>query len=220
MRHRTLPTTPEALQNFFSLCYDLSWYKNWLIDHPDGAHSAAPAAQRASGSALWRLALIVIIIGAIFWLGSFIVRAFIANDLLIPGTMQFNELTPPAAERHLYRVLAESAILMVGGYLLVLLGSVVYLRTSPLRLRENGWLLMSALLLYLFVPVEVYAMSLDVRMMYLEFFTGADLPAFRELFLARVGVLAGAPFVAALCYFTIIALAVFQPFRRSASPAS
>ena len=213
-------TTPEALQNFFSLCYDLSWYKNWLIDHPDGSPSAAPAARRTPEGTLWRVALFVIILGAISWLGSFIVRAFIANDLLIPGTMQFNELTPPAAERHLYRVLAGSAILMVGGYLLVLLGSIVYLRSSPLRLRENGWLLMSALLLYLFVPVEVYAMSLDVRMIYLEFVSGADLPAFRELFLARVGALAGAPFIAALCYFTVIALTVFQPFRRSTSPAS
>jgi len=213
-------TTPEALQSFLALCYDLSWYKNWLIDHPDGSPSATPVTQHSPGFALWRVALFMLIIGAIAWLGSFILRAFIANDLLIPGTMQFNELTPPAAERHLYSVLAGSAVLMVGGYLLVLLSSIMFLRTSPLRLREHGWLLMSALLLYLFVPVEVYAMSLDVRMIYLEFFTGADLLTFREVFLARVGALAGAPFVAALCYCTVIALTVFQPFRRNTPPAS
>jgi hypothetical protein len=26
-------TTPEALDNLLALFYDLSWYKNWLIDH-------------------------------------------------------------------------------------------------------------------------------------------------------------------------------------------
>ena len=26
--------TPEALNNFLALLYDLSWYKNWQIDHP------------------------------------------------------------------------------------------------------------------------------------------------------------------------------------------
>ena len=26
--------TPEALSNFLALLYDLSWYKNWQIDHP------------------------------------------------------------------------------------------------------------------------------------------------------------------------------------------
>jgi hypothetical protein len=34
-----LTMTPGSLQNLLSLCYDLSWYKNWLIDntkeHPD-----------------------------------------------------------------------------------------------------------------------------------------------------------------------------------------
>jgi len=31
-----LAMRPESLQNFLSLCHDLSWYKNWLIDHPEG----------------------------------------------------------------------------------------------------------------------------------------------------------------------------------------
>jgi hypothetical protein len=206
--------TPEALENLFALCYDLSWYKNWLIDHPEGVD--AIAAQGSRRFTLWRLALCVIVTGAILWLGATAVRAVVANDLLIPGTMQFDDRTPPVAERQLYRVLAESAILMISGYVLVLVGSVVFLLTSPFLLREHGWLLMSALLLYLFVPVEAYVMSLDVRMVIMVFFSDAGTPAVRELFLARVGALAGVPFVALFCYCTIIALAIFQPFRRNA----
>jgi hypothetical protein len=194
-------TTSDAFQNLLSLCYDLSWYKNWLIDNPEGAQPAVTTARRFSGFALWRIALCCLLIGAVLWLGSLVVRAFIANDLLVPGTMQFNDTTPPAAERHLYHVLAGSAALMVGGYILVLVSSVVFLYASPFRLREHGWLMMSALLLYLF-------------------FSGADLPVFRELFLARVGALGGAPFIATLCYFSIIGLAVFQPFRRTAQQGS
>lgn len=33
-----LRLTPDALQRLLALCHDLSWYKNWLIDHP-GTHS-------------------------------------------------------------------------------------------------------------------------------------------------------------------------------------
>jgi hypothetical protein len=29
-----LALTPAALQDLLALCYDLSWYKNWVIDHP------------------------------------------------------------------------------------------------------------------------------------------------------------------------------------------
>jgi hypothetical protein len=74
--------------------------------------------------------------------------------------------------------------------------------------------MMSAILLFVFVPVEVFVTVIDIRMILLEFVEGGSLPVFRELFLARISALAGAPLVAALCYYTIIALAVFQPFRR------
>jgi hypothetical protein len=206
--------TPEALQNLFALCYDLSWYKNWLIDHPEGQTAVALDPITGRRVTLWRFALFVMIVSAILWLGSFAVRASIADDLLISGSMQFNDVVPPVVESHLYRVLAGTAIIMISGYILVLISSLVFLVTSPLRLRENGWLLMSALLLYVFVPVEVYAMSLDVRMIIMVFFSGGSTEALRELFLARVGALAGTPYIAVLCYFSIIALAVFQPFRR------
>jgi hypothetical protein len=103
---------------------------------------------------------------------------------------------------------------MIVAYLVTLVSSIVFLATSPFRLKDHPWLLMSAILLYLFVPVEIFTIVLDVRMIYDEFFTTADNAVFRELFLARVGALAGAPLVAMLCYYTIIVLAIFQPFRR------
>lgn len=31
---RYLALTPASLQDLLALCYDLSWYKNWMIDHP------------------------------------------------------------------------------------------------------------------------------------------------------------------------------------------
>jgi hypothetical protein len=54
-------------------------------------------------------------------------------------------------------------------------------------------------------------------MIYLEFFTTTSNETFRELFIARVTALAGTPMIALLCYYTIIALAVFQPLRRKPS---
>jgi hypothetical protein len=29
-----LARTPEAMENLLALCSDLSWYKNWKLDHP------------------------------------------------------------------------------------------------------------------------------------------------------------------------------------------
>ena len=53
--------------------------------------------------------------------------------------------------------------------------------------------MMSAILFYTFVPVEAFTMYLDGTMVYKEFFTTEGNDVFRELFVARVGALAGAP---------------------------
>ena len=162
----------------------------------------------------WRVALFVFIVSSMIWLGSTHVRAIIGNDLLKLGTLEFEEYIVPDAEREIYRLLSFASLSVICSYVVALGSSVVFLATSPFRLKEHGWLLMCAILFYLFVPVEIFTMVLDGRMIYKEFFTTADNEVFRELFLARIGALAGAPFVATLCYYTIIALAVFQPMKR------
>jgi|GEM_PF-262652 len=200
--------TPEALQNCLALCSDLSWYKNWLLD------TKPTRVVKKTSSALWRGALFVLIIGAILWLGSLNARAVVADNILVRGTLTLDPAVLPAVEQQVYREWSGLGIVMIAGYALVLVSAIVFLISSPFRLRENGWLMMSAILLFLFVPVEVYVMVLDVRMMVMEFVHGGTLTAFREIFIARLSALGGAPLVAVLCYYTIIALAVVQPFRR------
>jgi len=200
--------TPEALQNCLALCYDLSWYKNWLLE------TSPNRVLKKQSSAVWRGALIVLVIGTILWLGSVNARAVLANELLVRGTLTLNAAISPEVERQIYREWSGLGIVMIIGYVLVLAAGMVFLFRSPFRLRDHGWLMMSAILLFLFVPVEVYVMVLDVRMILMAFVDGGTLPAFRELFIARLGALGGAPLVAVLCYYTIIALAVIQPFRR------
>jgi hypothetical protein len=158
-------------------------------------------------------ALLFMIIGAIFWLGGVNIRAIIGNDMLKPGSLSFEEYVAPEAEREIYRLLSFASVAVMISYATVLVSGTVFLTTSDLRLKENGWLMISAILFYAFVPVELFTMVLDARMVYMEFFTTAGNDVFRELFLARVAALAGAPVIALLCYYTIIVLAVFRPFR-------
>jgi hypothetical protein len=201
--------TQASLQSLVALCSDLGWYKNYLLER---APSRTASHTRPSGLA-WRFALLVLILGAVVWIGALHARAVIGNELLNGGTLTVNTTLPPGVERMLYRLFAGTGILMITGYVAVLIAGGVFLARSPYSPRQHGWLMMSALLLYLFVPVEGYAMIFDVRMILAEFSGGADSAVLRELFQARIGALAGAPFVALLCYYTIVVLAVFQPLR-------
>ena len=167
-----------------------------------------------SSSSVWRVALFLMVVSGCLWLGGVHIRAMLGNDLLKFGTLEFEEYISPDAEREVYRLLSLASLVVMANYVIAVLSSIVFLATSPFKMKEHGWLLMSAILFYIFVPVESFTMILDAKMIYQEFFTTADNQVFRELFIARVAALAGAPLIAMLCYYTIIALAVFQPLRK------
>ena len=173
----------------------------------------------APSSIIWRTALFILIVASIFWLGAVNIRAIIGNDMLKTGTLEFEEYIAPEAEREIFRLMSFATLVVIISYCIAFISSIVFLATAPFKMKENGWLLMSAILFYLFVPVETFTMYLDGKMVYQEFFTTADNDVFRQLFIARVGALAGAPVIALLCYYTIIGLAIFQPFKKQPQSA-
>jgi hypothetical protein len=179
-----------------------------------------PAAPPAHPSVAWRFALTVLLISAALWLGGQAARMAVWSELLQPGTIEVNQDLAPEAERMLYAVLSKISLLLIGSYAVLFLSSIAVLARSPWKLKQNGWLMMCAILYYVFVPVEIFTFILDGKMAYLEFFTAVDLRALREVFLARIGALAGAPMVGLLCYATIVAVAVFQPLKKKERTAT
>jgi len=176
-----------------------------------------PSAQHPSS--LWRFWLFLLVSSAIIWLGGVNARAIIGNDLLKTGTLEFEEFLAPEAEREIFRLLSMTSMVIMASYAVLFFSSILFLVSSPYRMKEHGWLLMSAILFYVFVPVEAFTMYLDSKMIYQEFFTTVDNEVFRELFVRRMGALKGAPVVALLCYYTIVGLVVFQPFRKKQEAA-
>ena len=160
------------------------------------------------------VALALIVIAGIGWLGGINVRAMIGFDLLEQGTLDFKSNIHPYVERAVYSLIAQSSLIVDSAYLILWIGGIVFLSTSGLRLKEHAWLLMTAILFYLFTPVEVYSMVLDMKLWYLDKIGSNDLVEFRKIFIHRLAALAGVPMIALLSYYTAIIVAIFRPFRK------
>ena len=161
-----------------------------------------------------KISFAVLCIAAICWLGGINVRAMVGFNLLQPGTLDFKPNIHPYVERTVFGLIAQSSMVVNIAYVVVWIVGIVFLKTMSLRLREHGWLMMSAILFYVFTPVEVYTIVLDVKMWWLDHIGSNDLVEFRKLFIHRLAALAGVPMIALLSYYTIIVLATMRPMRR------
>jgi hypothetical protein len=161
-----------------------------------------------------QISFFFLLVAALCWLGGINVRAMTGFDLLQIGTLDFKPNIHPIVERAIFGVIARSSLIVNVAYIVAWIAATVFLRTTNLRFKEEGWLAMSAILFYLFTPVEIYTMILDWKLWYLDFIGSNDLVEFRKLFIHRLAALAGVPMIALLSYYTIIGLAIFRPLRR------
>jgi len=163
-----------------------------------------------------KLALSIFIVSAFFWFGGAFTRAFVGNEMFVMETLSIRTDLPAAVEQEMFFLLAWSSIAVLAWYTATLIFGTLFLVFSKLRFKEHGWLLMSAILFYFFVPVEVYTALVDIKFIG-AVFSGSPLATCRELFVKHLTSLLGAPILAVFCYFTIIILAVWQPLKRAAA---
>ncbi len=162
-----------------------------------------------------RIALTLLIIASVFWLGGINIRALVGNELLNYDQFDFRKAIPPDREYTLFQMISNSSIVIMSGYTVVLISAIWFIATTKLKFKENGWLLMSAILFFVFVPAEIYTYYLDFKFILLFYSNPPNHDELLRLFGKRLGALRGIPIIAILCYYTIIGLAVFQPLKKS-----
>lgn len=175
---------------------------------------------------LLRSALMFLIFAGALWLGGTVYRALIANELFISGSLEFDPAILPPQEQTLYQLIFASSLVVLISYIITLIAAIVVVWRIPLRVKEHGWLLMACILVFMFVPVEIFTAYLDIHFFYLwdwtkDAITTQGPQAFmdvqtelRKTISHRIGALAGLPIMAALCYVTAAITVIWQPMRK------
>lgn len=173
-----------------------------------------------------RTAIMFLVFAGALWLGGSVYRAMIANELFIAGSLEFDPNIRPAQEQTLYQLIFASSILVLISYVVTLISAIIVLWRIPMKIKENGWLLMASLLVFVFVPVEIFTAWLDIHFFWLWDWTTDTVAAqgpqafldvqteLRKTISHRIGALAGLPVMAALCYITAAIVVIWQPMRR------
>lgn len=163
-----------------------------------------------------KIALTLLVISAIFWLGGINIRALVGNELLNYDQFDFRTSIPPDRENTLFQMISNSSLVVVISYTIVLFSAIWFMATTKLKLKENGWLMMCVVLFFIFVPAEIYTCYLDVKFVLLFYSAPPNHDGLLKLFGERLGALSGIPVIAVFCYYTIIPIAIFKPLRKRA----
>jgi len=161
-----------------------------------------------------KIAGVLFIMTALLWLAGTTFQNIASGKLLVFGTVELVQNLPEQTERSVYETIAQTAVVRMLSYPLVILFAFLYVRWTKKSFAANGWLLMSAILLFLFIPVEGYCLWREWKIVGLLYWGSWPIEEFRKAFLVRVTALGGLPMIASLCYYTIIGLIVVRPMKK------
>lgn len=162
-----------------------------------------------------KASLFFLIVAGTFWLGAINVRFFIGNQLLNYDEFNFRTSIPPDEENQIFKMVSDASVLIMVFYPIVLISAIRFMKVCKINMRENPWLLMCAMLFFVFVPVEIYTSYIDLKFILLFNQRPANHDQLLKYFGERIGFLRGVPWIAVLSYYTIIWLAVYKPLKRS-----
>ncbi len=150
-----------------------------------------------------KISLYFLIIGAFLLLGG------IAFQMLIGiSTMLISDVS---MEQFGYTLMSRGSILLIIAYCIIFISGLIFWRTGPYKLKKHRWFLASFLLFYIWFPIDIYTIILDVKFAILF---NPNIPItdeLKNLFLSRQTTLGPIPLIMLIGYLTSIGFAIFRP---------
>ena len=149
------------------------------------------------------------------WLGSYITRLSITYRLFQENSFVLKDYITPQRLNDIFYTLLPAYWLTLICYIIFFVFFILFLRTSKLSLRNNGWLFIITVVILLTFPFEAYLMSIDFNIVTL--LTGNSLTSGEvlNLIIKRFKVFSSFPVIEIFCYLAVIFLIIFQPLTKN-----
>jgi hypothetical protein len=155
--------------------------------------------------------LYVFVASGAIWLGSYIARLSAFYQLFQATEFTLKEFVNNQNIAGIFQTLIATVSINLIFYLLMIVAFILFVITSKLNLKHNGWLFISLVLILLTAPFEFYLMLIDYKIIMIVLNEGFNPQDVLNLVIKRFTILSSFPIVEILSYFAIIYLFLFQP---------
>ena len=150
-----------------------------------------------------KFALYFLVLGVVLLLGG------IAHQIIVGVSLM--DVTDPKVEQYGFMLMSRGSIALIGAYALTFVAGLFFWWWGPFSLRTDRWFLGAFFLFYIWFPVDIYTIILDLQFAILFDPSQPLTDELRALFFSRQTSLGPIPLMMLVGYLAAIGLAVFQP---------
>ncbi|GBD88020.1 hypothetical protein BMS3Abin03_01954 [bacterium BMS3Abin03] len=155
-------------------------------------------------------AYLSILSGAV-WLGAYITRLMVSYQLFNIDMNFINYVNKQNIEG-IMRTIAPTVNITFVSYIIFIVVFTLFLITTNLKLKRNGWLFIIAIIVYFTLPFEVYLLSFDYKIISDIYFSdAANFNKVLDLIKEQLHTFSGFPLIILFGYFAAVYFLLFKP---------
>lgn len=146
------------------------------------------------------------------WFGAYVSRLLTTYQMFQETGYTLKDYISNANLSTIFQTTFPLVNLTFYSYIVMTISFTLFLILSRLKLKENGWLLIIALIIYLTLPLESLLLITDYKLIVLFLNEQFGSEQILKLVIERLSKLSSFPIILILSYLTIPYFLVFKPF--------
>ncbi len=157
--------------------------------------------------------LFITILSGSLWMGGYLFRLVVFYQLFEEQEFALRPFINNQNLPGIFMVLRSAVVLTLILFPLFILSYISFLVSSKINLKQNGWLLIITIIIFITLPFEIYLITIDYDIVFKINYSSFRTDDVLSLVIKRFKVLSSFPIIELICYFTIIYLMIFQPLK-------
>jgi hypothetical protein len=148
------------------------------------------------------------------WFGAYIARLLVTyqmfepNELLLKSYLSNNDLSA------VFQTIFPLVNLTLFSYSMMIVSFTIFIISTDLKLKENGWLFIISMIIYLTLPFETVLLSIDYKLFIIFVNEQFNSNEILKLIIQRITILSSFPVILVLSYITIPYFLIVKPFSK------
>jgi len=151
----------------------------------------------------------------VIWLGSYVSRHLLIYQMFEPTELELKSIFKPENLENIFIVILPILVTNIISYSAFVLLFIVYLIISKISIKNEGWLFISMLIIFVTSPFEIYLLLKDYSIVSLIYGRTTDSLTILDLIRKRITILSSFSLIEIFSYLVVVFLVITKPLVKS-----
>jgi len=149
------------------------------------------------------------------WIGAYLSRLFLSYQLFEAQDLSLKPYITPNNMAGILTTMLPSITTTFILYIFFIFSFIIFILVSHIKLRDNGWLFIIAVIVLITFPFEVYLMTIDYTIIFQLNYGTYNASDLIGLFVKRIKVLGSFPLIEIFSYLSFYYFLLFRPLTKN-----